>query len=338
MHRHPCPKETEMGQIDYVLKNYLSDRRRYADVCNGSLFAGRQILKAEELEPVTPAVVGKLQEKYFERTSDLVMRQRTTGNLFSIWIMENQNTVDYSMPVRVMLKEAMEYDRQLQGLRKKNAKSCERQNSSGQKNMLSQGEFLCGIRKTDRLHPVTTLVVYWGQKKWDGPRCLHEMIDFGDDEPVIKAAQRHTVVDYPIRILDLSEENNYDVFQTEMRTVFELYARRNDKTRFWQYVSGHAECRQMETETVEVIGRLTGTQELLEIVKENTDKNNKEVCDMCKAIADLIEDGRKQGIKEGKEAMIKILIELASDGSITIQKAAEKAGMDIASFEKRMKE
>ena len=33
-----------------------------------------------------------------------------------------------------------------------------------------------------------------------------------------------------------------------------------------------------------------------------------------------------------------MLINLASDGTITIQKAAEKAGMDVASFEKRMKE
>ena len=34
----------------------------------------------------------------------------------------------------------------------------------------------------------------------------------------------------------------------------------------------------------------------------------------------------------------RILIEIASDGIITIQKAAEKAGMDVASFKKRMKE
>ena len=87
-----------------------------------------------------------------------------------------------------------------------------------------------------------------------------------------------------------------------------------------------------------MIGRLTGTQELLDILQENKDKNDEEACDMCKAITDLIEDGRKEGIKEGQERTLRILIELASDGSITIQKAAEKAGMDVASFEKRMKE
>lgn len=324
-----------MGQIDLLLKDYLSDVRRYADVCNGSLFAGRQILKAEELEPVTTTAVGKLQEKYFERTSDLVMRQRSTGILFAIWIIENQNVVDYSMPVRVMLKEAMEYDRQIQQLRKKNAEARGELKASGQRNEISPEEFLCGIKKTDRIHPVTTLVIYWGKDKWDGPKCLHEMIDFGSDEPEIQVIRKQVAADYPIRLLDLSDENNYDVYQTEIRAVFELYARRNDKVRFWEYVSGNEECHNMDAETVEVIGRLTRTQELLDILQKNKDKNDEEACDMCKAITDLIEDGRLAGVEQGK---LKMLINLASDGTITIQKAAEKAGMDVASFEKRMKE
>ena len=40
-----------MGQVDLDLKPYLSDRRRYADVYNGCIFGGRQLVKAEELEP-----------------------------------------------------------------------------------------------------------------------------------------------------------------------------------------------------------------------------------------------------------------------------------------------
>ncbi len=41
-----------MGKKDLDLKSYLSDRRRYADIYNGSIFQGGQLLKAEELEPV----------------------------------------------------------------------------------------------------------------------------------------------------------------------------------------------------------------------------------------------------------------------------------------------
>ena len=38
--------------------------------------------------------------------------------------------------------------------------------TEGKKN-LSPGEFLSGFRKTDRLHPCITLVLFWGEK-WDG--------------------------------------------------------------------------------------------------------------------------------------------------------------------------
>lgn len=104
-----------------ILKDYLSDRRRFADVFNGSVFAGQQILRAEELEPVPASAVQKSQDGYMERISDYVMRQKYTGNLFYIWILENQDKIDYSMIIRVMLKEAMEYDKQLRELKKKKA-------------------------------------------------------------------------------------------------------------------------------------------------------------------------------------------------------------------------
>lgn len=38
-----------MGKKDITLKDYLSDRRRYADLINGSIFRGEQIVCAEDL-------------------------------------------------------------------------------------------------------------------------------------------------------------------------------------------------------------------------------------------------------------------------------------------------
>lgn len=51
------------------------------------------------------------------------------------------------------------------------------------------------------------------------------------------------------------------------------------------------------------------------------------------------EEGREEGRKEGrKEGRFKLLLELVSDGTITIRKAAEAAGMDEAAFRKKMNE
>jgi len=110
-----------MGKRDLDLKSYLSDRRRYADIYNGSIFHGGQLLKLEELEPVETVATKADKAGILEQTSDIIMRQKSTGDLFALWILENQETVDYSMPVRIMLKEALEYDRQVKELKRVNA-------------------------------------------------------------------------------------------------------------------------------------------------------------------------------------------------------------------------
>ena len=40
----------------------------------------------------------------------------------------------------------------------------------------SPEEFLSGINKSDRFHPIITLVLYYGESLWDGPTCLSDMM------------------------------------------------------------------------------------------------------------------------------------------------------------------
>ena len=41
----------------------------------------------------------------------------------------------------------------------------------------SADEFLSGFKKTDRLHPVISLCVYYGESEWDGPFSLKDMLE-----------------------------------------------------------------------------------------------------------------------------------------------------------------
>ena len=41
-----------MGKRDLASKIWLSDKRRYADLFNGTVFRGRQIVRPEDLEPI----------------------------------------------------------------------------------------------------------------------------------------------------------------------------------------------------------------------------------------------------------------------------------------------
>lgn len=69
-----------MGKNDITLKDYLSDPRRYADLINGSIFQGRQIIDADELTD-TDTVQSKSDEQtVVERVNDITMKQTRDGS------------------------------------------------------------------------------------------------------------------------------------------------------------------------------------------------------------------------------------------------------------------
>lgn len=279
-------EEVRLGKKDLTLKSYLSDPVRYADAYNGSVFGGAQVLDGTQLEEAGTAALKTEDGVSLERTSDIVMRQKTEGGLFALWILENQEHVDYGMPVRVLLREALEYNRQVRELMRKNVAGFKEKGHEKP----TAGEYLYRVRKEDRLRPVVTLVIYWGNGPWDGPRSLHELLDFGGADPDIALELKRLVPECPLRILDLNGTNDYSGFCTSLRTVFELYARRTDKGQFMEYVESHEECRHLDEETYRVIGQMIGSKTLQKIV--NKQKDNKEEQDMCQAIEDLIADGK----------------------------------------------
>jgi len=309
-----------LGKKDLALKSYLSDPMRYADVYNGSVFGGAQILDGAQLEEAGTAVLKSEGDVSLERTCDMAMRQKTEGGLFALWILENQEYVDYGMPVRVLLREALEYDRQIRELMRKN--DTEFREKGHEK--IGAGEYLYKVRKGDRIRPVATLVIYWGNRPWDGPRSLHELLDFGSAKPGAARELRGLTPEYPLHILDLNEENDYSSFRTSLRTVFELYARRADKERFLEYVESHDECRHLDQETYNVIGQMIHS----EILQNTTDarKNVKEERDMCQAIDDLIEDGRA-------EERISIIGSIVKKLCCTVEEACEVAGISVQEYQ-----
>lgn len=306
-----------MGKKDITLKDYLSDAGRYADLWNGSMFRGRQVIRADELSEMNTVQSKSDTQAVIERSNDVAMKQTADGKCLAVWLIANQETVDYSMPVRVMLQEALEYDRQLKEIRRKRMRTEEKESGHGRikdQNLrkdaaragesmdreapyATAGEFLSRFRKDDRLHPVVTLVVYWGEEKWQGSECLHDILDFGEEETdreELTGILRSYVPDYPVHLLNLSEMKDYEGFHTELRTLFELYARRNRKAEFAEYLEEHA--GGIDSETCWALGQLIHSKEL----QNYKPGKRKEKKDMSNVIAELIEDGRAEGRRDGK--------------------------------------
>lgn len=310
-----------MGKKDITLKDYLSDTRRYADLLNGSIFQGKQIIHAEELQDTATVKSKSDQYAVIERTNDIAMKQTKDGSLFAVWIIENQDNIDYSMPVRIMLQDALAYDKQLKERKRKNQKPA----SNSPKKYANSGEFLSKIKQSDRLHPVITLVVYWGEERWQGAKNLHDMIDFGKDKFLSKKL-KSLVPEYPLHLLNLSEIHDYKNFQTELRLLFELYDRRNNKNELQKYIHNYESCYQMDSETYQTLSVLTGIKTLT----ANTQSKKEEDTNMWKAIEELIADGKTEG-------RLDALYELVHDGLLSIKDAAIKASMTEDAFSSEMK-
>ena len=287
-----------MGEIDRKMKEYFSHRRRYADLWNGSVFEGRQLVRGEELEGDATVATYSGQGESAESIPDVVMKQVLGKHTLAVWILQDQTIIDYSMPVRVMLDEAMRYHGQVKDIRRKNRGT----------EAPDPGEYLYHFRAEDRLVPVATLVVYWGRKPWDGPRTLHGMMDFsmasrgqGSRYGELEERLRELVPDYPVHILDLSAVEDYSSFQTELRLLFELYACRDSREKLQNYLDSHKECSRVDWETCQMLGVMMNIREL-ERIRNNND-NNKEAeegVDMCQALKELIEEGKFEGMEAGR--------------------------------------
>lgn len=46
-----------MGKVDTVMKNYLQDKTRFADLFNGVFFGGRQVILPQELSEASESYV-----------------------------------------------------------------------------------------------------------------------------------------------------------------------------------------------------------------------------------------------------------------------------------------
>lgn len=80
-------------------------------------------------------------------------------------------------------------------------------------------EYLSGMKKTDKFIPVITLVVYYGEEKWDAAISLHELLEFGDDDERVQSL----VENYRIHVFDYLEEGfSRDKIIDKLKKHFEL--------------------------------------------------------------------------------------------------------------------
>ena len=116
-----------MGTKDTKAKEFLSDNERFADLFNYYLYAGQQVIKAEDLcERDTVKVLsvfgtGK-KETVKQRWRDLLKSaiiKTTEYGIFILLGVENQSEIHYVMPIKNMVYDALEYGSQVNEVAKR---------------------------------------------------------------------------------------------------------------------------------------------------------------------------------------------------------------------------
>lgn len=238
------------------------------------------------------SIVAKVRKKdHFRKTLEAAAKYRDVVKESEIGInriilaIENQSEIHYAMPLRTMVFDALSYDQQYQLTKKQHRKNQD----------LHGAEFLSGFSKEDKLQPITTMVLYLGEKPWDGPRTLHEMLDISN----LPSAVKKRIPDYPLLLVEARRLKNLDQFQTDIGIVFGFLQHSQNKTELKNFVEEHSdEFSQIDEDAFYVISELTNTMKMDTIIENVVDEGG--TVNMCKAIDDMIEDGRSEGREEGR--------------------------------------
>lgn len=157
------------ADTDIVMKEFWRDNARFADLFNAVLFEGKEVIKAGQLNELDTDMSGTIQWKngysMLKRTRDIVKKEYN-GVEFNILGLEIQNKIHYAMPLRTMIYDGLGYLKEYNELKRKNK----------EKGSVTPEEFLSGMNKEDRLHPIITIVLYCSEKIWDGPCCIKDMM------------------------------------------------------------------------------------------------------------------------------------------------------------------
>ncbi len=303
-----------MGKNNAAVKQWLGNRRRFADLFNGVIFGGEQIVLADDLE-MTDSEANILdvekggKAKEIRRHRDIVMKW-TQGAELVVLACENQEKVHYAMPVRGIVYDGLSYTEQIQRLWDTL--------SSEEKKNISDEEFLSRFRKTDKLYPVITIVLYYGKEKWDGNMELYEMFEDSFKENLEKIKQY--IPNYRINMIDVGNSEEIERFQTDLQDVFGMLKYRDNKVELMKYLNRKSEYfRHVDRDTYYAIRAFLNSEKML---KEKIEIN-KEETDMCQALQDLYDEGIEKGVESERENTINHVKAMVEAGEITIEKVKQ---------------
>lgn len=304
---------------DIVLGEYWSDREHFADLYNAVLFGGEQVLSPDNLEERDSNVSGiaktGARNKHGKKTQQSIKAVRDVLKVvkyskeydaeFAILGIENQNKIHYAMPLRVMEYDTRSYKKQYREYVRKNRKKG-----------LTGDEFLSKMKQTEKLVPVITIVIYYGEKRWDGAKSLKEMLRI---PPQIEAY----VNDYPMHLVEfgngglpLQNGDNINLFEICRILYNQKVKLAERKKKIIHYVGSH----EVGNEVLDAAGAVLGKE--IEI-------NEKEDGNMCSFFEELERECEERGILKNA---VKVVGNAMRDYGLSLEAACKLAEISVEKY------
>ena len=263
-----------MSKQDSLLKDFFKSNKHFIDLFNAKFFEGKEVLKPECCREINTVYQTKNEK---ERTVDVSRLYKDIGVL-SIFIIENQSYVDYSMVIRSLEYMTEAYRNQMKEKRRK-------------------------LNKKDSLGMVYLTVFYTGEKQWDSAKRLSELVN-------VPKEFKSSFQDFEMNLIEINGESSYDFSNKDVKDLVNM-------TRCVYDQSIHTQEKLLEfndstREVRKIVGKITDTDWIV----QDEESEEIEMCEAERAWERKIEDrglergveqGMKEGVEQGQNEIIKTL-------------------------------
>lgn len=259
---------------------FFSDKERFAELLNLHLYHGEKVLLPENLIQ-RKREYPPLADGYGPKSRDILMEDTKRKVCYGV---ELETETDYSMPERIMVYDACEYERQIRAIGRKYLEEGTYVNFREKKSRIKVDDFLI---------PTVTVVLYLGEGHWEGKRRLVDMFHLPEYAADLSGSG---ICDYGFSLLEADFLRTED-HKTDLKEFFQAMQCRQDRERLRKLLCSDG-FQRLDPETELVIAAHLNIRRLVQRIKKGE-------VPMCKAFEDLMQEERRNGRKEGIEKGIK---------------------------------
>ena len=242
---------------DIQLKKFFEHDDRFLSLFNAYFYQGESVLKEEYLSPDDSEVVKLVASNHID-----VIRRYKENEYFALFVLENQSKVDYGMVVRIMKYQVLLYERELR--------------KASPNNYTPKGT---------KLPMVRAIVLYTGEKEWDGPRKLSDMILDENGQKI----ELDPIEDFSLNLIELNKDVSYNLNNQCVQDFIDLVHQLYDKSIHLGDMD-----RVYQRDAVLAAYSITKDKQL-KLILDQEEGDVK----VCEAMRELFLDERNKGISEG---------------------------------------